>query len=131
MPKAVNLTGDRQTALFSAHMLPCTLTVLDGDTQTVTQTTLLVELWTNPHTGLLEPFYAVKLDGRGRLYETNVGLTAVQVVPPSKPAPDWGGLDQEPLNLDIGPHIPIAWVLTLLATAVSLGLLVWWLRTAR
>ena len=69
----------------------------------------------------------VTLDGKGRLYETQAQMTAVQVIPDD--TPDWGGLNMEPLDLDIS--IPIAWVLTLLAAAMSLSLLVWWLRTYR
>lgn len=131
--KTINVAGDRQTTLFASYVMPCLLATQEGEARSVSQTTVLVELWTNPHTGLLEPFYAVDLDLHGSLYETHVGMTAVQVNPPPRPAPDWGGLDQEPLDLglDIGPHIPIAWVLALLATAVSLLLLVWWLRVTR
>lgn len=121
------LIGDRQTYMIDAYTLPCKLVTVRGDVQTVKDTDIRVEVWINPHTGVPEPFYGVTLDGKGRLYETQAQMTAVQVVPDD--APDWGGLNMEPLDLDIS--IPIAWVLTLLAAAMSLSLLVWWLRTYR
>ena len=99
-----------------------------GDVQTVKDTDIRIEVWINPHTGVPEPFYGVTLDGKGRLYETQAQMTAVQVVPDD--APDWGGLDVWNRSTWTSAS-PSPGLLTLLAAAMSLSLLVWWLRTYR
>lgn len=121
------LIGDRQTYMIDAYTMPCKLVTVQGDAKSTKDTDIRIEVWINPHTGVPEPFYGVDLDSNGRLCETQAMMTAVQVFPDD--TPDWGGLDQEPLDLDIS--VPWLWVTTLLLAAVSLALLVWWLRVYR